>query len=84
MNIGVIGAGHIGATLARKLAVRGHTVELANSKEPESVLDLAREVGATAVTKEEAVQAVDVIIERVRPEPDRSPLIYPLAHFLHS
>ncbi|UQN09650.1 NADPH-dependent F420 reductase [Deinococcus sp. QL22] len=62
MNIGIIGAGHIGATLARKLAARGHTVKLANSKGPESIFDLAREVGAVAVTKQEAVQDVDVII----------------------
>jgi NAD(P)H-dependent flavin oxidoreductase YrpB (nitropropane dioxygenase family) len=34
MKIGIIGAGNIGGTLARKLAASGHEVKLANSKEP--------------------------------------------------
>jgi predicted dinucleotide-binding enzyme len=32
MKIGIIGAGHIGGTLARKLTKLGHTVSLANSR----------------------------------------------------
>ncbi|MCC2665790.1 MAG: hypothetical protein K0S35_3712, partial [Geminicoccaceae bacterium] len=32
MTIGILGAGNIGATLARKLSVAGHTVLLANSR----------------------------------------------------
>ena len=32
MRIGIIGAGDIGATLARKLAASGHEVKLANSR----------------------------------------------------
>ena len=35
MKIGIIGAGNIGATLARKLAASGHAVKLANSNRPE-------------------------------------------------
>jgi 8-hydroxy-5-deazaflavin:NADPH oxidoreductase len=62
MKIGIIGAGSIGATLARKLAARGHEVQLANSKGADTIRDLARDVGATAVSKEEAVQGVQAII----------------------
>lgn len=62
MNIGIIGAGNIGATLARKLVAGGHAVKLANSKGPQSIQDLANEIGAQAVTREEAVSGVDVII----------------------
>ncbi|NGN44709.1 NAD(P)-binding domain-containing protein [Mesorhizobium sp. CGMCC 1.15528] len=62
MKIGIIGAGNIGATLSRKLAASGHEVKLANSKGPDSIRDLARTVGATAVTKEEAVQGVEAIV----------------------
>ena len=62
MKIGIIGAGNIGATLARKLAASGHEVKLANSKGPDTIRDLARDVGATAVSKEEAVQGVEVIV----------------------
>jgi predicted dinucleotide-binding enzyme len=62
MKIGIIGAGNIGTTLARKLAAGGHEVKLANSKGPDTIRDLARDVGATAVSKEEAVRGVEVII----------------------
>lgn len=62
MKIGIIGAGNIGATLARKLAASGHEVKLANSRGPDTIRDLARELGATAVSREEAVQGVDVVV----------------------
>lgn len=62
MKIGIIGAGNIGATLARKLAACGHKVKLANSKGPQSIQNLANEIGVHAVTKEEAVSEVDVVI----------------------
>lgn len=62
MKIGIIGAGNIGATLARKLAASGHEVKLANSKGPGTIRDLAHDIGAAAVTKEEAVRGVEVII----------------------
>ncbi|WP_183146339.1 NAD(P)-binding domain-containing protein, partial [Pseudomonas syringae] len=55
MKIGIIGTGSIGASLARKLAASGHEIKLANSRGPDSIGDLARDVGASAVSKEEAV-----------------------------
>ncbi len=62
MKIGIIGAGNIGATLARKLAACGHEVKLANSKDPSSIQKLANEIGVNAVTKEDAVSGVEVVI----------------------
>ena len=62
MKIGILGAGNIGATLARKLSAAGHTVLLANSRGPDTIADLAGEAGATAVPIAEAVKDVDVII----------------------
>jgi 8-hydroxy-5-deazaflavin:NADPH oxidoreductase len=62
MDIGIIGAGHIGATLARKLSAAGHTVRLANSRGPETMRELAEEAGASAVTVNDAVKDVDVVI----------------------
>ncbi len=62
MKIGIVDAGNIGATLARKLVVAGHDVKMSNSKGPDTIGDLARDVGAKAVSKEEAVQDVEVII----------------------
>ncbi|MGX1778670.1 NAD(P)-binding domain-containing protein [Nocardia brasiliensis] len=40
VQIGVIGAGILGGTLARRLATVGNTVQVANSREPESLSDL--------------------------------------------
>lgn len=62
MKIGIIGAGNIGATLARTLAASGHEVKLANSKGPDAIRDLARDVGATAVSRQDAVLGVEVIV----------------------
>ncbi|WP_367616109.1 NADPH-dependent F420 reductase [Pseudomonas marvdashtae] len=62
MKIGIIGAGNIGATLARKLAACGHEVKLANSRGPQSIQALANEIGVRAVTREEAVSEVDAVI----------------------
>jgi predicted dinucleotide-binding enzyme len=62
MRIGIVGAGHIGALLARKFVAAGHTVRLANSRGPESLQALASEIGATAVTVDEAGSGVDVLI----------------------
>jgi predicted dinucleotide-binding enzyme len=62
MDIGIIGAGHIGAALARKLTAAGHTVRLANSRGPETIRKLAEEAGARAVTVDDAAKNGDVVI----------------------
>lgn len=62
MKIGIIGAGHIGGTLARRFAALGHDVALANSRGPDSLKALVAEIGAKAVTVEEAVRDRDVVV----------------------
>src|SRR5215208_3856209 len=62
MKIGIIGAGQIGGTLARRLAAVGHTVSIANSRGPESLAQLSSETGAKAVTVEQAARAGEVVI----------------------
>jgi predicted dinucleotide-binding enzyme len=62
MDIGIIGAGNIGSTLARKLAEAGHAVRIANSRGPETLARLAEETGAKAVSLRDATQAVNVVI----------------------
>jgi predicted dinucleotide-binding enzyme len=62
MKIGIIGAGNIGATIAKKLSADGHDVKLANSRGPETIRDLALDIGVAAVSKEEAVKDVDAIV----------------------
>jgi predicted dinucleotide-binding enzyme len=62
MRIGIIGAGNIGGTLARRLAALGHDVSIANSRGPETLAALAKETGAKPVTVQEAARAGDVVI----------------------
>jgi 8-hydroxy-5-deazaflavin:NADPH oxidoreductase len=62
MKIGIIGAGQIGSTLARKLTKLGHEVRLANSRGPGSLAALAKETGAVAVTVEDAVKDVELVV----------------------
>ena len=62
MKIGIIGAGNIGGTLARRLAALGHEVSVANSRGPKSLAGLAAESGATAVSVSEAARRGQVVI----------------------
>ncbi|RKH66644.1 NADPH-dependent F420 reductase [Corallococcus aberystwythensis] len=62
MKIGIIGAGLIGGTLARRWTKLGHEVSIANSRGPETLRDLAKETGAKAVTVQEAAQAGEVVV----------------------
>src|SRR4051812_34201485 len=62
LRIGIIGAGNIGGTLARRLSALGHDVAVANSRGPESLAALAAETGATPVTVPEAAKGRDVVV----------------------
>jgi predicted dinucleotide-binding enzyme len=62
MNIGIIGAGAIGGTLAAKLVKLGHTVSIANSRGPDSLKEVAARTGATPVTAKQAARAGEVVI----------------------
>ena len=45
MTIGLIGAGHIGSAVARAAIAAGHSVVLSNSRGPETLADLVKELG---------------------------------------
>ncbi len=62
MKIGIIGAGNIGGTLARRLAALGHEVWVANSRGPETLLGLAEETGARPLSVAEIPPGADVVI----------------------
>lgn len=64
MNIGIIGAGNIGATAAHLLVQAGHRVAVANSRGPDSLRDLVTQLGehAAAVTVEEAARFGEVVL----------------------
>lgn len=62
MRIGILGAGHIGSTLAKKYVMKGHKVFIANSRGPQSLTKVVEETGATAVSATDVVKNVDVVI----------------------
>jgi predicted dinucleotide-binding enzyme len=63
-TIGLIGAGHIGSQLARLAVKAGYNVVIGNSRGPESLADLVRELGphARAATPEEVARAGDFVV----------------------
>jgi 8-hydroxy-5-deazaflavin:NADPH oxidoreductase len=62
MKIGIVGAGHIGGALTRRLSALGHDVAVANSRGPETLAGLAAKTGATAASVMEAVEGKDLVI----------------------
>ncbi len=62
MNIGIIGAGHIGSALAVRLTSLGHAVKIANSRGPQTLGDVAQKTGATPVTAQEAAKHGEIIV----------------------
>lgn len=62
MNIGIIGAGHIGSALAVRLINLGHSVCIANSRGPETLNDVAQKTGAKPVTVQEAARHGEIIV----------------------
>src|SRR5688572_25694108 len=62
MKIAILGVGHIGKTLAQRLAQAGHNVKAANSRGPHSIAQDVLAFGARAVTTEEALADVEAVI----------------------
>ena len=62
MNIGIIGIGAIGGTIARKLVTAGHTVKAANSRGKDAARVFASEIGAIPSDLSEIGEGVDVLI----------------------
>jgi len=48
VRIGIIGAGHIGGTLAQLFVEAGHEVAIGNSRGPETLAGLVEELGGRA------------------------------------
>ncbi|MBD1996487.1 NAD(P)-binding domain-containing protein [Leptolyngbya sp. FACHB-541] len=67
MNIGIIGAGNIGATLAELLTRAGHAIAISNSRGPESLQELVTQLGpnAHAATVTEAATFGEIVIEAI-------------------
>jgi 8-hydroxy-5-deazaflavin:NADPH oxidoreductase len=66
-TVGIIGAGHIGSTLARGLVDRGYRVVISNSRGPETLTALVQDLGpnASAGSVTDAAASGDVVIVTV-------------------
>ena len=67
MSVGIIGTGALGTGVARALAAAGIETVISNSRGPESLKDLAEQLGSSVKpgTTEEAA-AADVVVVAVR------------------
>ena len=63
-TIGLVGAGHIGSQLARLAVRNGYNVVISNSRGPETLAELVRELGpcARAATPKEAERSGDIVV----------------------
>ncbi len=66
-TIGFIGSGHIGSQLARLAVKNGYDVVMSNSRGPETLSVLVKELGprARAATPEEAARSGDLVVVTV-------------------
>lgn len=73
MKIGIIGAGHIGGTLAELFTRAGHEVAISNSRSPETLHDLVGKLGqrAHATTPADAARFGEIVVVSI-----------PLSHYL--
>ncbi|MFI6507277.1 NADPH-dependent F420 reductase [Streptosporangium sp. NPDC050855] len=76
MKIGILGVGHIGKTLARRLSAAGHEVKVANSRGPHTIEPDVLASGGHAVSAAEAVVDVEAVILSI--PLNRLPQIAPL------
>ena len=60
MRIGIIGAGHIGGTLAARFVASGHEVAISNSRGPETLAGLVED--AQPMTAEDAERFGEVVV----------------------
>ena len=80
-TIGFIGSGHIGSQVARVAVANGYSVVMSNSRGPETLADLVKELGpkARAATPEEAAKAGDIVVVTVPLKNYRQVPVEPLA-----
>ena len=80
-TLGLIGAGHIGSQVARLAVANGYSVVISNSRGPETLADLVKELGprARAATPTEAATAGDLVVVTVPLKNYKSVPVEPLA-----
>src|SRR5258705_12254337 len=62
MQIGILGAGHVGLAVGRELIGAGHRVKLSSARDPHALTPVAQGIGAEAATVTEAAAAELVLL----------------------
>jgi predicted dinucleotide-binding enzyme len=80
-TIGLIGAGHIGSQVARLAASHGYDVVISNSRGPDTLSELVKELGprARAGTVDDAATAGDIVVVTIPLKNYRQVPVAPLA-----
>ena len=80
-TIGLVGAGNIGSQVARLAVASGHNVVLSNSRGPQTLSALVKELGpkARAATPVEAARAGDIVVVTIPLRSYRQVPVEPLA-----
>ena len=65
MRIAIVGAGHIGGNLARRLALAGHEVTVSFARDTAALAALAAEIGGESSAPEKAVAGSEVVVVSV-------------------
>jgi predicted dinucleotide-binding enzyme len=80
-TIGLIGAGHIGSQVARLAVASGYDVVISNSRGPETLTGLVKELGpkARAGTPADAARAGDIVVVTVPLKNYKAVPVEPLA-----
>jgi len=80
-TIGLIGAGHIGSQIARLAVANGYNVVISNSRGPQTLSALVKELGAKAHagTALEAAKAGDIVVVSIPLKSYRQVPVEPLA-----
>lgn len=80
-TIGLIGAGHIGSQVARLAVANGYDVVISNSRGPETLSGLVKELGpkARAGTPADAARAGDIVVVTVPLKNYKAVPVEPLA-----
>jgi len=80
-TIGIVGAGHIGSQVARLAIKSGYEVVISNSRGPDTLSELLKELGinARAATAPEAARLGDIVVVSVPLKNYRQVTVEPLA-----
>lgn len=62
MQIGILGAGHVGLAVGRRLIGAGHRVKLSSARDPHALTPVAQGIGAEAVSVTEAAATELVLL----------------------